>query len=225
MYMTTASATSETALTTIIKRLQALSPVKIWLLAISISVLMTSVIVSAMELLLKGTVTYDYLLTGFVASFLVASTIAALVIVLITRLNQVTQYSKWIKYDLAESEERYKLAIMASNSAMWDYNLATGRVYLSDNWSKFLCGVPRSTYTTIDDLTELVPEEERPAVREAILQVVKNHNASTYEVKHHVRKPNGDFIYVSSVGQVTKRDQDGRALHMIGINREITKSE
>ena len=223
--MSIASVSSEAAFTTIIKRLQALSPVKIWLLAISISVVMTEIIVTAMELLLKGKVTYDYLLTGFVASLFVASTIAALVIILITRLNQVTQYSKWIKYDLAESEERYKLAIMASNSAMWDYELATGRVYLSDNWSKFLCGVPRSTYTTIEALTELVPKEEQQAVKDAILKVVKGHDSSTYEVKHHVRKPNGDYIYISSVGQVTKRDKDGRALHMIGINREITESE
>jgi hypothetical protein len=27
---------------------------------------------------------------------------------------------------------------------------------------------------------------------------------------------------ISSEGRVTKRDRDGRALHMIGINRDIT---
>ena len=144
--MSTSDSISEPQLATIILRLQELTPVRIWLIAIFISVLMTEFIVSVMELLLKGHVTYDYLLTGFVASSSVAGIVAALIISLLARLKHEVQSNEWMRRDLNESEERYKLAITASNSAMWDYDLTTGRVFLSDNWSKFLCGAEKPAY-------------------------------------------------------------------------------
>jgi PAS domain-containing protein len=141
---------------------------------------------------------------------------------LLARLKQEVRINEWMRDDLNDSEERYRLAVTASNSTMWDYNLKTGRVFLSDNWSKFLCGVERPTFTTIDELTALVPKEEQHVVKDAILSVANNPASSSYKITHRVRKPDGNFILISSEGRVTKRDRDGRALHMIGINRDIT---
>ena len=192
--MSTSDSISEPQLATIILRLQELTPVRIWLIAIFISVLMTEIIVSVMELLLKGHVTYDYLLTGLVASLFVAGFVVAILIALLARLKLEVQSNEWMRRDLNESEERYKLAITASNSAMWDYDLTTGRVFLSDNWSKFLCGVEKPTYTTIRELTELVPKEEQQGVRDAILGVLKNRNSYSYKITHRVRKPDGRVV-------------------------------
>lgn len=221
--MSTADSISEPQFAAIIQRLQTLTPVRIWLLAIFISVVMTEIIVSVMELLLKGQITYDYLLTGLVTSLTVAGIVAAFVITLLARLKQEVQSNEWMRHDLNQNEERYRLAVKASNSAMWDYDLTTGRVFLSDNWSKFLSGVEKATYTTIHELTALVPKEEQQVVRDAILSVVKSQASSSYKITHRVTKPDGGFILISSEGRVTKRDRDGRALHMIGINRDITE--
>jgi len=220
--MSTADSKSEPAFAAIIQRLQNLPPVRIWLLAIFISVVITEIIVSVMELLLKGQITYDYLLTGLVASLSVAGIVAAFLVTLLARLKQEVRSNEWMRHDLNESEERYRLAVTASNSAMWDYDLTTGRVFLSDNWSKFLSGVEKPTYTTINELTALVPKVEQQVVRDAILSVVQS-QASSYKITHRVRRPDGGFILISSEGRVTKRDRDGRALHMIGINRDITE--
>jgi PAS domain-containing protein len=220
--MSTADSKSEAVFAAIIQRLQNFSHVRIWLLAVFISVVITEIIVSVMDLLLKGQITYDYLLTGLVASISVAGIVVALLITLLARLKQEVHTNEGMRHDLNESEERYRLAVTASNSAMWDYDLTTGRVFLSDNWSKFLSGVEKPTYTTIHELTALVPMEEQQVVRDAILSVVKNQASSSYKITHRVKKPGGGFILISSEGRVTKRDRDGRALHMIGINRDIT---
>ncbi len=124
---------------------------------------------------------------------------------------------------LAKSEERARLAISVSHLALWDYDLVTGSVYLSEEWSKLLGGERQPTYTTIQALTELVPEEEREMVRTAILGVVKGADSSLYQVTHRVRKLDGEYIWVQSEGHVTDRHPDGRALRMIGINRDITE--
>jgi PAS domain-containing protein len=220
--MSTADSKPEAAFAAIILRLQNLLPARIWLFAIIISVVMTEIIVSVMELLLKGQITYDYLLTGLVTSLSVAGIVVAFLNTLLARLKQEVQSNQWMRLDLDVSEQRYRLAVTASNSAMWDYDLTTGRVFLSDNWSKFLTGVEKPTYTTISELTALVPKEEQQVVRDAILGVIKSRASSTYKITHRVRKPGGGFILISSEGRVTNRDRDGRALHMIGINRDIT---
>jgi PAS domain-containing protein len=93
-----------------------------------------------------------------------------------------------------------------------------------DSRFQFRGGKAKPTYTTIQDLTALVPMEEQQGVRDAILGVVKGLASSTYKITHRARKPDGKFIRISSEGRVTKRDRDGRALHMIGINRDITEN-
>jgi signal transduction histidine kinase len=57
--------------------LQKLSAVRLWLISIGISILMSEIIVCGMEILLKGEITYDFLLTGFVTSLCVAGIIVA----------------------------------------------------------------------------------------------------------------------------------------------------
>ncbi len=60
--------------------LQRLKIWRLWLLSVVLSVTLTEAIVSVMGLLLKGEITADYLLTGLVASLLVASLVVALVL-------------------------------------------------------------------------------------------------------------------------------------------------
>lgn len=209
--------------TSILQQLQGLSPFKLWLASIFISVVATEIIVCGMELLLKGKVTYDYLLTGFVAALLVASTVVAALAYLFKRLKLEVRHVQQLAKELTESEQRANQAIAAARLALWNYDLTTGNVYLSEGWSQLLGGAQVPTITTINDLTGLVPEEEQPVVEEAIVAAIKGHNSSTYQVEHRVRKLNGEFIWVLSEGAVVERNRDGQALHMTGINRDITE--
>lgn len=209
--------------TSLLQQLQGLSPFQLWLASVLISVTATEIIVCSMELLLRGMITFNYLLTGFVAALLVASTVTAVLIYLFKRLNLETQHSQQLTKELTEGEQRAKLAIAAARMALWNYDLTTGKVYLSEGWSQLLGGAQVPTITTISDLTGLVPEEEQLAVKEAIIAAIKGHNSSAYQVEHRVRKLNGEFMWVCSAGAVVERDPDGLALRMTGINRDITE--
>jgi two-component system sensor kinase FixL len=130
---------------------------------------------------------------------------------------------KQTEAELRKSEARTHMAISASRMALWDYDLVTGTVYLSEGWSQLLDGGQKPTFTTIQELTELVPEEERSMVRAALLSAAKGLGSSSYQFAHRVRKPDGEYIWVLSEGYVTDRSVDGRALRMIGTNRDITE--
>jgi PAS domain S-box-containing protein len=206
----------------IIPRFQKSTPVRLWLLSMLASVALTEIIVSGMEQFLRGEVTRDYLVTGFVASLCVAAAVAAILTMFLARLRVEAQRYKAVSEALARSEEHCRLAIMGSNSALWDYDLTTGCVSLSDSWLPFLGGEQKPTVTTIQELTELVPEAERKAVKAAMVAAVKGQNSSIYRAVHRVRKLDGGYIWVLSEGRVTERDGNGRALRMTGINRDIT---
>jgi two-component system sensor kinase FixL len=209
----------------VVRQLQRLSPVNVWLLAVSISFAMTEIIVSFMEWFLKGGISVDYLLTGAVASFCVAGTVAGFLTLFLQHLKLESTSQRELREQLTKSEERVRDAITSSRSVLWDYDIATGYVYLSDGWSQFLGGEQKPTETTIDELTTLVPEEERQAVKSAIVAALKGNESSSYRIEHRVRRSDDSFIWVLSEGRVTERDANGRALRMLGINRDITQQK
>lgn len=128
-----------------------------------------------------------------------------------------------VKDELATSEQRAMLAIEASNAAMWDYDLTTGKVYLSGDWSSFLGGSIKPTHTTIQALMELVPAEERPMVMEAITNTTSVDGPSKFKLNHRAKKLDGSYIWLHACGRAIDRGRNGRARRIIGMSFDITE--
>src|SRR5512135_1204031 len=128
-----------------LERLQRLTPQGLWLLSIFFSIAVTELIVSCMERILIGKISYDYLVTGFVASLFVAGGVAAALIILLKQLRLEVQCSHELAKELSKSEERRKLAEKANHQFLWDYEVGTGNVYLSEGWSQLLGDAPETT--------------------------------------------------------------------------------
>jgi PAS domain S-box-containing protein len=122
---------------------------------------------------------------------------------------------------LRTSEERQKRALEASRLALWDFDLETGRFYLSENWSELLGGPAEPTVTTFEALTRIVPDEDRAHVQAALAAAFKGEQ-ERYEVEHRVRRLDGSLIWILSKGRVTRRGEDGWAIHATGTNQDIT---
>ncbi len=119
------------------------------------------------------------------------------------------------------SEERQHRAFVASGVVLWDFDIETDQVYLSENWADLVGGSGGTTATTLRALVALVPPEDQLAIRDAFVPVLKGTRES-YSVEHRVRKADGTSAWVLSVGQVTRRDARGRALRASGTNQDIT---
>jgi PAS domain S-box-containing protein len=120
------------------------------------------------------------------------------------------------------SEERLRRALEASGLCLWDFDVESGSVYLSESWLQQLGGPPAATRTTFAELADLVPEAERQGVFDALVTALKDPRAS-YRVEHPVRKHDGTIFWNLSEGRVVQRATDGRALRMVGTNRDITE--
>jgi PAS domain S-box-containing protein len=123
-----------------------------------------------------------------------------------------------------ESERRLHLALSSSGLALWDWNMASGAVYLSEQWAVILGGGPAPTETTIDALTQITHPQDRDMVQQAIIMVAKGMDPS-YRVEHRVRDQKGGWRWIHSHGMVVKRNENGRAVRMTGINTDITDSK
>ena len=120
------------------------------------------------------------------------------------------------------AKDRLSLAMEASRLVLWDYDVPSGKVALSEAWSALLGGDAVPTTETMASLTGLVPEEDRSAVQAAIASALKGPDSS-YRVEHRVRTASGVPVWIVSEGRVVERDASGRAVRMIGTNRDITE--
>ena len=119
-------------------------------------------------------------------------------------------------------EERLQRALDASRLALWDYDLASGEVYLSEAWSEILGGPYVPTTTRFDALAALVPAEDQHVIVAGMIPAIKGERPS-YQIEHRVRRPDGELIWIQSEGRVVERAADGRALRAVGTNRDITE--
>ena len=122
------------------------------------------------------------------------------------------------------SEERLTRALDATGLALWDYDVERGQVYLSESWSALLGGPQQATVITVEELAAQVPKQDQAALQTALISLLKG-NAPDYSVDHRVRRHDGQLIWIHSDGKVTRRNSSGRALRLVGTNREITRQK
>jgi PAS domain S-box-containing protein len=122
---------------------------------------------------------------------------------------------------LRSSEERLQRALDASGLALWDFDVKSGKVYLSEAWKQRLSGQAGVTHTTFAELANRVPESERDGLMACLVATLKN-QTPTYSVEHRVRRDDGTWLWNLSEGRVVERDAAGVALRMVGTNRDVT---
>lgn len=121
---------------------------------------------------------------------------------------------------LRASENRFRMALDAASNGVWDRNLLTGEVYYGANWLRTLGyeeNEPKSTHLQLEDL--LHPDD-----RERVLAILEDHingKTETYAVEYRIQKKNGEYRWVLSRGQVVERNDDGKALRMMGTLTDI----
>lgn len=119
-------------------------------------------------------------------------------------------------------EQRLKLALESSRSAVWDLDLRDGMVYLSEQWPTLLGEKPRTSSVKLEELYQLVHPDDVAQVRHSVRATLRG-DGLPYDVEHRVRTPGGDWTWIHSVGEVVERDRRGKALRVIGVNTNIAR--
>jgi PAS domain S-box-containing protein len=120
---------------------------------------------------------------------------------------------------LKQSEERYTLAMRAATEGVYEWDLETGKLYISDTtkvffWSKLESLTPKAW-------NERVHPDDFDAYREAIAAHFKGLKAH-FEHEYRVRDPAGGYTWVLDRG-IAVRNAAGRAIRLVGAVSDITQ--
>ncbi|HEX9396240.1 MAG TPA: diguanylate cyclase [Burkholderiales bacterium] len=124
--------------------------------------------------------------------------------------------------ELHAARERLERALGGSSAALWDADLRTGRVFLSEAWAEMLGAPAGDTLTSYAELAALVHPDDLEEGRRLQAETMKGQR-TVYAFEHRVRACAGEWKWILSRGRVTERDlATGRASRMIGTNIDIT---
>ena len=125
-----------------------------------------------------------------------------------------------VMLDLRRSEERYAVAVQATNDGIWDWDLTTGRVHFSDRW-RTLLGDARRHADDADAWFALVHPDDLERLRRQIDESMAGRNPH-FENEHRIRHADGSWRWVLSRG-LTTCDAGGTPVRLTGSLSDITE--
>ena len=126
-----------------------------------------------------------------------------------------------VNRSLCLSQQRLQYALEGSSLALWDYDIRSGEIYLSEQWAVMLGEQASPTVTSNTAITELIHPEDIDRVRATLKAVLKG-EVPCYRETHRVRAVDGSWKWIRSYGKVVERDASGWALRMTGTNADVT---
>lgn len=148
---------------------------------------------------------------GYAWQVLVGATVLLTLFYLWNRRLQVE------KRKYKKAQERLEIVIESANLGIWELDLERGVSYNDFRLWKILGYDRDSCEITIDELTTLVFEDDR----EYMLDYFEGRK-NRVDVEFRIYKKDGSICWLTNSGQVIKRDQQGRAIHIVGIAMDIT---
>jgi diguanylate cyclase (GGDEF)-like protein/PAS domain S-box-containing protein len=119
-----------------------------------------------------------------------------------------------------ESEERYSLALAASNDGIWDWNLKTGEITFSARWKSALGYAEDEIGSTPEEWFNRIHPEDRPQVESELNAHIAG-KIPHFEKEYRVRHQDGSYRWILSRG-LAIRDHTGAAHRMAGSQTDIT---
>ena len=121
---------------------------------------------------------------------------------------------------LTRSEERLNLALSAASMGLWDWNLVTNQVYFSPIWSTMLGYEEDELPQELETWESLQHPDDREISIEAVQEVIKNREGS-FEIEFRLKKKDGTYVWIRSVGKAVSFDAEGNTTRLTGIHEDV----
>jgi diguanylate cyclase (GGDEF)-like protein/PAS domain S-box-containing protein len=122
---------------------------------------------------------------------------------------------------LAESEERYALAMAGANDGLWDWDVRTGRLYLSARWKAMIGFEAAELGDEPAEWFDRIHAEDLPVVQQALDAHLEGRSAH-FESEHRVMARDGRYRWMLARG-LAVRGIDGRPSRVAGSQTDITE--
>ncbi|GEM_PF-1326966 len=142
---------------------------------------------------------------------------------LVSAINAMREHLRSAFETIRKSEERFELALHATNEGMYDWNIETNQVYFSDHW-KAMCGyAPGEVGNHANEWFERI----HPADAHQVMADVKSHLDKItpfYDNIHRLKHKDGHYLWVHARG-IAVWDKKGDPYRMVGTSRDISEQK
>lgn len=123
---------------------------------------------------------------------------------------------------LRASKERWKFAVEGSGHGVWDWDVPTGKVHHSKRWNEMLGYADgNGVWETAACWKELVHPDDFEEAWGALSSHLKG-ESSSYQSELRLRCADGGWKWVLDRGLVITRDENGKAVRVIGTHTDIS---
>ena len=129
--------------------------------------------------------------------------------------------SRQNKEYLSQNQERYSLAMQASNDGLWDWDLKTNKILYSDRWKEMLGFNDDEISDTADEWLSRVHPEDHDRVRASIDAYLEG-TTSNFEIEYRIRHFSDNYLWMMAKG-LAIRTSDGRATRFAGSQTDVSE--
>ncbi len=123
---------------------------------------------------------------------------------------------------LRENELQMRLALQGGDLGLWDWNVATSQLVVSERWLTMLGLKPDDPPPTIASWHALIHPDDIAKLNRLIHEVILAKSGRNFEAEVRARHRDGHYIWILDRGAVVSRAEDGSPLRVAGTHMEIT---
>ncbi len=121
---------------------------------------------------------------------------------------------------LEEEKNRFGLALKASNTEFWDWDLVEDQVYRSHDLN--LIALPNDSLTSMKDFLGCIHPNDELIVKQQIEDLVDGRR-STFEISCRLKSQQGIWVWVNGIAKVIKQSTEGQAQRIFGTITDISE--
>ncbi|MDZ8189845.1 MAG: PAS domain S-box protein [Nostoc sp. ChiSLP02] len=121
---------------------------------------------------------------------------------------------------LRQSEERWQLAIVGTNEAIWDWDISTNQTFRSDRWCTILGYEPNEISSSDDEWNVRIHRDDYARVM-AAQEAYLSRQVADYNVEYRLRCKDGSYRWVRSRAKGIW-DEQGNPVRLIGSLGDIS---
>jgi PAS domain S-box-containing protein len=131
--------------------------------------------------------------------------------------------SKTRELQLQISNERFEMAMKATNEMIWDWDIQNDTVIRSQGYESIF-GFKHSDITTAQSFwLQNVYQSDYKAVSISLNEALENSKIKFWQKEYRFIKANGDIAFIADKGHII-RDNKGKAIRMVGAVLDVTES-
>lgn len=118
-------------------------------------------------------------------------------------------------------EQQILTAINASTDGLWDWDLTTDYVFMSDSWKRMLGYGNEELAHHVDTWKNKVHPDDLPQVFQALEEHLAG-KRERYQAEYRLQNRNGHYLWVKDIGCVSSFDDNGAPSRVTGLVTDIT---